>query len=209
MGYVINRRGLYRTGFRTQSNPYAATQLGLTPFEPEILHEPGLGQHPPFTPGGGYGLHGLGDIVPNGAIIEYDGTWATNINVSPSQILAKAAAALNADGLHVLSSSESGGIMGELFTGSFDVTMHIQVSNGMGFQQPQDVASIVDHEAYAASGAMPSGSSASVISLPGSTPGVSPSGAAPDLTTWFEQNAAWIGLAVLGVFVIPKVLEKF
>jgi hypothetical protein len=210
MGYVTNRRGLYRTGWRPQSNPYAATQLGLTPFEPEVLREHGLGHDQAFTPSGGYGLHGLGDIVPNGSLVTYTGQWIipnSAFTMSPSQLLAAVANAVNRDGLHVVNSSQDSGFLGvAMLEGAFNVTLQIQVSNGMGFGQPSDIASIVDHEVYA-SGATAQGSSVSVTSIPGSAPGVNlpPT----DITTWLEQNAMWIGLAVLGVFVVPKVLERF
>jgi len=211
VAYVTHRQGLYRTGFRPATNPYAATQLGLSPFEPEVLHVRGgmhgLEQGHPFTPGGGWGLHGLGDIVPNGSIVQYTGQWPTDIKTTPDATLAAVVNALNRDGLHVLSSSQSGGFIGEVFTGSFTATLQIQVSNGMGFGQAGDVASIVDHEVYLATAEMPSGSSASVISIPGSTPNLTP--ASTDWGAWIQQNAMWIGLGVLGVFVLPDLLEKF
>jgi hypothetical protein len=214
MSYVTYNKSMYRTGLRPigETDPFAASQLsglGRTPFDPEIL----LGQTHPFTRAGGYGLHGLGDIVPNGSIVQYTGTWATDISTTPGAVLAQVVSALRSDGFNVLASSESGGLMGELFTGSFTATIQLQVSNGMGFSQPADIAAIVDHEAYVASGVMPSGSGASVVSLPGSTPGALPPGALPagatDWSAWFQQNASWIGLGILGIFIVPKVLERF
>jgi hypothetical protein len=201
MGYVTHRQGLYRTGFRpVATNPYAATQLGLTPFEPEILREHGLGQTHPFTPGGGYGLHGLGDIVPNGSIVTYTGQWITDISSTPDGILAEVVAAVNKDGLHVVSSSQSGGLLGLVFTGHFTATLQIQVNNGMGFGNPNDIAAIIDHEFYAATGEMPQGSSASVTALPGEAGSASLPGPA---TNW-QQIAMLIGAGLIGIAVIER-----
>jgi len=226
MAYVTHRQGLYRTGFRDygHTNPFAATQLngmsvdeavmhglGRTPFDPEVLHER-LGQHHPFPPSGGWGLRGLGDIVPNGSIVTYTGQWnipTALITLSPSELLAAVTNALSRDGLHVISSSQDSGLLGMvmlvMLEGSFTATLQIQVSNGMGFGQPSDIASIVDHEVFAASGAMPQGSGVSVTSIPGSTPGV-PQPGTPDITTWLEQNAVWFGLGLVGLFALRRFL---
>lgn len=212
MGYVVNRRGIQRTGFREfgRTDPFAAAQLsglGRTPFDPEILRET-LGQHHPFTADGGWGLHGLGDIVPNGSLVTYTGQWVTDISTTPDQMLAKVAAALSRDGLHVVSSSQSGGFLGIMFSGSFTATLQIQVSNGMGYANPSDIASVVDHEFFAASGEMPTGSSVSVQSIPGATPGINLPGTSTDLLGWLEQNAMWIGLGLLGMVIVPDLLKK-
>jgi hypothetical protein len=205
MPYATDRRGFSRTGFRPAlTDTFAAAQgLGRTPFDPERL-----GQVHPFPPGAGYHLRGLGDIVPNGAIIQYTGTWATSISEQADSILAQVVAALGADGFHVVSSSQSGGLLGTLFTGSFTATIQLQVANGMGFAQPSDIAAIVDHEAFVATGIMPSGSSAGVVSVPGSAPGLLP-GNGTDWNTWIQQNALWLGLGVLGLVLLPDLLERF
>jgi hypothetical protein len=217
MGYVRNREGLYRTGFRpVHTDPFAASQLsglGRTPFDPEVL----LGQDQPFTPGGGYGLHGLGQgpIVPLGATVQYTGTWAAVIsNESPSVVLQTVVNALKQDGFSVLSSSVSGAVLGELLTGSFTVTIQLQITGGGGYSEPSDIAAIVDHEAYTAIGIMPSGSSVSLLSS-AATPAApasslvqsvanlfapsSPSPAAVSpTTTWVLWGAAALfGVAVL------------
>src|SRR5208282_3780565 len=218
MAYVMNRRGIYRTGFRPApraTNPFAAAQLSgvparrvASPFAPEHLR---LEQHYPFTASGRYGLHGLGDTVPNGAVVQYQGQWATTVDTTPDGQLAAVVAALQADGFHIVSSSETGGFWSELLFGGngFTATITLQVANGMGFAQPSDIAAIVDHEAFTASGIMPSGSAASVISLPNSTPGVSLPATPTDWGTWLQQNALWIGLGLVGVVILPEILEKF
>lgn len=216
MAYVTHRQGLYRTGFRPiQTNAWAATQLGKTPFDFDLWR---LGQVRPITPGGGYGLHGLGDIVPANAVVEYRGSWNVAISgISPDTVLAEVVAALQQEGFHVLTSSQSGGLLGTVFTGKFTVDIQMQVTND-GYSSPSDVAAIVDHEAYLATGNLPLGSSVSVLSTSG-TPGAGlppaglPAGLIPTVPSnwnaWLQENALWIGLAVVGAFVVPPLLEKF
>jgi hypothetical protein len=213
MSYVTHRQGVYRTGFRPYSNPFAAAQLdgvglgirlhqslGRTPFDPEMLH--GY----PFTPGGGSRLGDLGDIVPNGAVLHYQATWVTDIHTTPDEMLASVTAALSRDGLHVMSATQSGGFLGELWTGHFQVDIVLQVSNGMGFGNPNDAASIVDHEAYLTTGQVPA-SQISVVSIPGAAGGV-PDPGATDWNTWIQQNALWIGAAVVGVALLPSLARR-
>jgi hypothetical protein len=196
VGYVRNREGFIRTGFRpVATNPYAATQLGLVPRH--------LGQNHPFTPGGGYGLHGLGQgpIVPQGATVQYTGTWVFNMptlssaNQTPDGILAAVVAALQQDGFQVISSSTSGAILAELEfwikNGTFTVTIEMQVNSGGGYSEPSDIASIVDHEAYTATGIMPTGSQVVVLSTSGPAPsaaGSAASSAAATLTSLFTPT---------------------
>ena len=148
--------------------------------------------------------------VPNGSTLLYRAQWLAPSGLTkPSDVLASVVAALNRDGLHVISSSSDASFWGTQFAGhSFNVTIQLQVSNGVGFAKPNDVASIVDHEAYVANGAMPQGSSISVTNTP-STWSENPSGySATDLTTWLENNLLWIGLAIGGIVLVPKVLSR-
>src|SRR5208282_1002184 len=108
MAYVMNRRGIYRTGFRPApraTNPFAAAQLSgvparriASPFAPEPLR---LGQHRPFTASGGYGLHGLGDIIPNQSIVTYRGKWAPGDLRSAEAAIGAVLSALTQDGFAV------------------------------------------------------------------------------------------------------------
>jgi hypothetical protein len=226
MAYVTHRQGLYRTGFRpiAQTNTWAAAQgtgmsldeavmsgLGRTPFDPEVL----LGQTHPFPPGGGWGLHGLGDIVPDGSVVTYVGQWTPVPNTvaglripsDPNALLSRVIAAINLAGLKVINSSTDAGFWSSDIVGNpFHATLVIQVNNGMGFGNPNDIASIVDHEAYLVTGIMP-GSSISVTQLPGTAGGVPPPGPT-DWNSWLQQNAMWIGLATVGIAVLPGLLRR-
>jgi hypothetical protein len=76
MSYVRYNENLYRTGFRPygQTDPFAASQLNgiRTPFDPAKLHGA------PFTKGGGWALHGLGDTItyPSAAATLEPPWWA-------------------------------------------------------------------------------------------------------------------------------------
>jgi hypothetical protein len=213
MSYVRNREGIYRTGFRpVATNPYAATQLGLSP---RPRH---LGQSPPFTPGGGYQLHGLGNIVPNQAVVTWVGQVSGTATLSVQDVIAAASAALQSDGLPVVSQAGAPFALWDIdlsFSSSATITLQLIVNNGMGYGDPSDIAAIINHEIYTASGVMPTGAITNVTA-PGGTAtataagaAIAPSAASTNWSAWLQQNAMWIGLLGLGIFVLPDLLEKF
>jgi len=212
MAYVTHRQGLYRTGFRPYSNPWHATQLGKTPFDADMWR---LGQIRAFTRGGGYGLHGLGDIVPNQSIVTWVGQVSGSATRSVQDVIAAASAALQNDGLAVTSTS---GLPFAIFdiniqlSSAATVTLVILVNNGMGYGDPQDIAAIVNHEIFLASGVMPSGA-VTVVKAPGAAAAATAAGAGlptqpTDWGAWLQQNAMWLGLGVLGIFVLPDLVKK-
>src|SRR5208282_5041938 len=162
MAYVMNRRGIYRTGFRPApraTNPFAAAQLSgvparraASPFAPEFLR---LGQHQPFPASGGYGLHGLGNTIPDQSVVTWTGQISGTPSLSIQDVVSAASVALQSDGLNVISTS---GMPFALFdvdiqiSSAATVTLTLQVNNGLGYSQPQDIAAIVNHEIFAASG---------------------------------------------------------
>jgi hypothetical protein len=222
MGYVTYNHSLQQTGFRPygKTNTFAATQLS------GVADTAGLGQNYPFTPGGGWQLHGLGDLgdelgedlgdlgetVPNASVVTYQGQWiVTNVATQkPADILAAVTAALVQDGLLVLRSSTDAGFWStEVLGHAFNVTLQLQVNNGMGYGQPSDIVSIIRHEVYAVSGAMPQSDQITVNSVPGG--GASPIAdltALQDWSTWLQENAAWIGLTVAGLVIVPTLVRR-
>jgi hypothetical protein len=200
--YVTNRRGFVRTGFRpNNTNPFQAAHRALMS---------GVGNPNPFGPENGErlrGRRGLGDIVPVNAVVQYTSTWPSEIsNFSPSVVLQNVVNALGQDGFHVISSSTSGGLVGQLFTGSFNVTITLQVTSGGGYSDPSDIAAIIDHEAYTAIGEMPSGSSAAVVA--NGTPGAGLPALPTDWNSWLQQNALWLGLGLVGIVLLPDLLDR-
>lgn len=180
MSYTLYDKSLYRTGFRPygRTDPQAAA-AGLSgvsmpkgPFGPWRLS--GMGQHQPFTPAGGFKLHGLGALgdapIPNGSLLTYSGTWQSVFNTGagyaqptdPQSILNAVVNAINADGQltvtqapNTLSSSFLAtieGIFGS--SNSFPVTLVLQVTNGQGFASVNDVISIIHHYVYTVLGGL-------------------------------------------------------
>lgn len=148
--------------------------------------------------------------VPSGSVVTYQGTWQTTTTKSANDILNAVLAALPKDGINVLNSSSTAGILANTkllyFAESgqnFQVTLRLQPIGDYG--QPRDIASIVDHEVWVATGTMPQGSGAAVTSAPGAAGSGLPSGT--DFTTWLEENALWIALGVGAIFILPKVLK--
>jgi len=225
MGRVAYDHSLYRTGYRpyAQTNPQAAA-AGLAGvsmehgvFGPWRLS--GMGQSPPFTRRGGYKLHGLGalgDMVPDGSIVVYTGTWVPHGTQGATEVLGLVTSILAGEGLSVRSVSSSPYRF--LINNSVNVKLTIQVANGMGYNQPSDIASIVDNAAWQITGSMPLASSISSVQAPGGPP--APTGQPevpntgsgsgqqppPDFTTWLEQNALWLGLGVGALVLLPKLL---
>jgi hypothetical protein len=159
----------------------------------------------------GYGLYGLGDGLPTGSFIKYQGQWQTTQTQSAGDILQAVTSALAADGLPVVQASSDAGakamILGA-FGVSFNVTLVLQVA-GPGFAQPSDAGSIVNHEVYAVTGLMPLSSTviASGTGPGGSGGGTPPPTAPADWGTWLQDNAFWLGLGVVAVVVLPKLLR--
>jgi hypothetical protein len=236
MGRVAYDHSLYRTGYRPygHTNPQAAAAglAGISMehgvFGPWRLS--GMGQSPPFTRRGGYHLHGFGDAgIPDGSLVTYHGTWTSVFNTGGgisqpgyAQAIADGVvAALNADGqLKVLSyprdlSSGPSGTWAALLGSNapFDITLQLQVMNGMGFGSVNDLIAIIRHYVYTVSGQFPVHDaivSVRAPSAPGSPdyqstglPGLS---SGTDWSTWLQDNAAWLALGIGAALLLPKIL---
>lgn len=149
-------------------------------------------------------------LAPQGSYLNYQGTWTTSTTKSANDILQAVIASLPSQGLRVVNSSTTAGLLantkliGLAEAGqSFNVTLQLQVT-GPGFAQAGDAGSIVDHYVYATTGMMPT---ASYTSVAGGGPGGAPPGMPnQSFTSWLEQNALYIGLGIAAAFVLPKVL---
>jgi hypothetical protein len=228
MGRVAYNHSLYRTGYRPygKSNAFAAAQGLSGTSMPQGVFGPwrlsgDLGQSPPFTRSGGYKLHGLAGIVPDQSIVTYTGTWTPTYFMGANDIITAVSAALAKDGLNVKHVDTTAGFLDTTIVGMtiqptpFNVTLQIQVANGQGYGDPNDIVSIVNHEVYVATGAMPVGSSMPIVQAPGGAPtptgqpmgpGAGVPGALPDLGTWFQQNIGWIALGIGAALVLPRIL---
>jgi hypothetical protein len=233
MGYTTNVRSAYRNGYRPvgRTDAYAATHLGsigtgVAVFGPARLH--GMGQHRPFPPAGGYTLEGiprhrgamrlsgLGAVVPDQSILNYVGTWTIPIefsNPSASDIVTAVTAALENDGIEVRSSSNTAGYLSSTFT----VNLQLQVNNGMGFSDPNDVISIVRHEVYVATGSFPTSDTIPTVQTPGAAapvatgqpaPALGPASTPLNFTAWIEQNATLIGFGAAALVLLPMFIGR-
>jgi hypothetical protein len=244
-GYVPYNESLYRVGFRPyNTNPRAAASLGgmdgpinhaWGTFGPWVLHGMGdIGQSIPFTARGGQALHGMGDAgIADGSMITYNGTWmsvfnpGTGIQGYAQAIVDAVVAAINQDGALTvlqwprnLSSSFTGVVKGIIGASEpFNVTLVLQVTNGLGFASVNDVISIIRHYVYQVSGVFPTFDKISSVGAGGGAPnyqgaGPAPDGAAPppggaqDWASWFQDNFQWIALGALGLAVLPPLIKR-
>jgi len=205
MAYVTNRRGIIRTGFRPRyTDPFAASRLEDGPPRKAALS-------------------GLGDIIPNQSVVTWVGQISGTAMKSVQDVVSAASAALQSDGLSVIGTS---GLPLAIFdidlqwTSAPTVTLTLLVNNGMGFSAPQDIATVVNHEIYVASGFMPSGA-ITVVQAPGGSATQTAAGAGMpcpsgqslnasgqcvpgmDWGAWIQQNAVWLGLGVVGLVLLP------
>ena len=207
MARVRYNQSLYRTGFRPNYSDPAAAASGLA----------GMGQNKAFTPRGGYTLHGLGaalSSVPDGSVVNYQGTWPGSLfGADIGTVISEVVATISKNGWSVTGqNSSSAGLVNNT------VSLTILINTGLGgYNSVQDVISIINNAVYQAVGSMPLSGTIASMQLPG-TPGQTATGMpaasgagapATDLATWFESNALWIGLGIAAVVVLPGLMERF
>ena len=100
-------------------------------------------------------------MVQNGDSVTYFGNWITGGNgvfQVANDLLVKVTADLNNAGLAVRDSHVNQGLSQFLFTGNFSVQLELQVENGLGFAQPDDIRSVVDGAVVSEGGSVQSSS---------------------------------------------------
>jgi len=184
-----------RTGYRPygMTNPAAAAAGDLTPR----------------TKLSGLGL--LGAAVPDGSIVQYQGTWAGSLWAADiSSVISEVEATLAKNGWQVTSvNNAANGLVNQ------NVTMTILINTGLGgYGAPQDIISIINNAVYQATGQMPLSGTIPSVQVP-SAPGPSDTGmpanplvaataptGASTLVSWFENNAIYIGLGIAAVVLL-------
>lgn len=180
MAYVDYNLEINRQGYRPygRTNPFSATMLN------------GVGQAQPFTPGGGWRLHGLGQVrpfdpwilhglggmVPDQSVVIYQGKWQSTQTKNATDVVNAVVGAIEDDGsLAVRNVSTNVGTIASiaeatwpypLYAGPFNVTLTIQVQNGQGFGDPKDIISIVRHFVYEITGQFPLADSIPTVTAP-------------------------------------------
>ncbi len=229
MAYVPYDESIYRTGHRMfgLTDPFAASH-GLSginhsfnAFGPWMLHG-----NQPFTERGGYHLSGLGAAgVPDGSIVVYQGKWAPTGMMGAQDVVSAVAAALSQDGSLTVRNVSSDASWTQntppfpISVAPFNVTLQLQVTNGMGFGSVNDIISIVRHYVYQVTGAFPTADSIPSLQPPASAgggapiatgqpqiPGAPNPSGTTDFGTWLENNALLIGLGIGALVILPKIL---
>ena len=172
-----------------------------------LNQDPGASDAPARTPGAiTQGAAG----IPQGTSLLYSATWETSLhNSDPQDILRQVSAALGGYGLQVLGQTSNTGVGGTLWAAAYQATQfQVQILlsvSGAGFNRADDVRSIIDHQVYLVTGQMPLASSINVGSMgSGGTAAL----AAPNLTTFVEQNAPWLFIGVAAIFILPSLIRK-
>lgn len=144
--------------------------------------------------------------IPNGTTLVYKAAidvhlFATGGLTSKQDFLTKLAGELPAMGIEVVGSSSST----DGFS-AFNIQLQVLIT-GAGYAKAQDVQAVIDHAVYVQRGEMPISSSISVVGIPGSAGSSGVAFQPQSLTSFFEQNALWVGLGVVAIFVLPKVIR--
>lgn len=227
MPYVSYNRPLSQVGFRPmqQTHPaHAAAMSGLGTIGDSGLPSsdtevPGTGQTVGDLLAIGYTADQINQLlavapssyldspagaagVPNGTTLTYQASIGAHLFGSGgiNDFLSAIAGALGAQGLEVVgSNSSTSGLT------VFNIQLQLLVT-GSGYAKPQDVQAVVDHAIYQNRGEMPMASSIAVTGVAGG--GSAPAAGATSLTTWIEQNAMTIGLALAAILVLPQIVRK-
>jgi len=210
MSYVNYRQELYRTGFRpyAQTDPFAASQLNglgqVHPFGPWVLHgyDDGLGQVHPFTESGGWPLHGLGSTYGMTDFLKAGQQYTIELTASgppgsapPDSDLASAMQAIPQFGGTAIVTSG-------LLSSGISITFTLAQEEFVSTLQAEVMGTIAELYPLATINwlTLHDGSAANPYGAGSSHPY-----AAPSLSSWFQDNAMWIGLAA-GLLLLSKVL---
>ena len=120
---------------------------------------------------------------------------------TPSQVVAAMAQYLQGTGLSI-SSTQSSSYTGNSFT--------VTVTDSIGHALLSDAQSVLDHALTSINGVKKVSSSIQIGSLGSGVPGAVPAALpATNITSWLESNAAFIGLGLAGIFVLPALITSF
>lgn len=109
--------------------------------------------------------------VPDRASVTYRGHWPNDFGyVSAASYVADISSKLTARGLITRSSNWVGTVLGGIPFGGMDVELILQLQNGLGFGDENDIISLVRHEVYNATGEYPTSDTILAITIPGAPP---------------------------------------
>ena len=168
----------------------------------------------------------MSNSVPSGSIVTYNGHWPHTELLgfgSADKVISDVSNALIAQfQLYVLKSSNSGGFIASATGTGFDVTLQLEVDNGLGYGSSDDIILAVRSAVESVLGDYPTSDSIPFIQVPGSSPKPTGqpgqtdnssciAGSSSDVTglfsisCWFK-NLTTTGFASVGVLTILVVL---
>ena len=167
-------------------------------------------------------------MIPSGSIVTYTGHWPHNelfgFSSADKTVSDVAAELIQKFQLYVKSQAISGGLLSSVTGTGFDVTLQLQVNNGLGYSSPDDIISSIRSAVNDVLGDYPTSDSIPYVQVPGgsqqgtgqpgsSTPATSGciAGSSNDttgsfaLSCWFK-NLTTTGFASVGVLALLAVL---
>jgi hypothetical protein len=226
MGYVVYTRDLQVVGYPPSGQTNAFAAANMAGVFPSHRLRGSTREASVFSASGGTRLSGLGVIIPDQAIVNYQGQWTPGSFAGAQEVVNEVIQALASDGLSVRHMTQDSGFLqntpGVPFSlNPFNVTLQLQVSNGMGYGDPNDIISIIRHEVYTVTGTMPVSDSIPTVQMPASA-GVSigevvqtgqPSQSVAatsslDLGSWLTNNLALVALGAAAVIIVPRFMGK-
>jgi hypothetical protein len=145
--------------------------------------------------------------LPTGSVIQYQGGW-TEVLADPTSAIQQAlSTGLQQYGMQLTNFVNTGSTLLGTGKGGFTATIAI---TGLGFNLVTDAQSIIVTIVQSVIGVGNlTTNQIGVVSLPaGASATVTPAAAAPDFTTWLENNALWIGGGVAALVILNAFLGK-
>lgn len=143
--------------------------------------------------------------VPSGSTILYTATVVGgpgDLTVSPDSAMSQFASALTAHGMTVVNSSNDETVLNKLFGTGAAIHFQFQILDTIGNNFVSDAKSVCDSILQQIVGNNVTTSNLSVVSTPAGAPTAAAAPAASTLGAWLENNAIYIGGAVLALVLI-------
>jgi hypothetical protein len=105
-------------------------------------------------------------MIPDGSIVTYVGKWPVGNSALLGDYTGKVKSALSGDGIVTRGQSGGFGFGVQIFGTPFDIQLSLQVENGLGFDSPDDIISLIRHEVYQACADFPISDSIPYVKTP-------------------------------------------
>ncbi len=105
-------------------------------------------------------------MIPNNTIVTYTGSWPHGEFTSADDMVQQVLAKLVTSGFASRSAPIIDATLVTTLGGNFQVTLQLEIQNGIGYGTPDDVISIIRHWVYVISGMFPASDSIPIIQTP-------------------------------------------